>query len=64
MQNTPEEVTKDNNKFEKFLNMAQQLGKTTIKRGKKRKITNPELKGLRQHEKKAKRHGKSTQGLK
>ena len=57
MQDTPEEVTKDFNKFEKFLNktMAQQLGKITITPGKKRKITNPEIKRLRQHKKQAKK---------
>ena len=57
MQDTPEEVTKDYNKFEKFLNktMAQQLGKITITPGKKRKITNPEIKRLRQHKKQAKK---------
>ena len=67
MQNTPEEVTKYYNKFEKFLNktMAQQLGKITITPGKKRKITNPEIKRLRQHKKTSeKRHGESTQGRK
>ena len=57
MQDTPEEVTKDYNKFEKFLNktMAQQLGKISITPGKKRKITNPEIKRLRQHKKQAKK---------
>ena len=56
MLNTPEEVTKDYNKFEKFLNktMAQQLGKITITPGKNRKITSPEIKRLHQHQKQAK----------
>ena len=66
MQNTPEEVTKDYNKFEKFLNktMAHQLGKITITPGKKRQITNPEIKRLRQYKKSQKRHGESIQGRK
>ena len=67
MQNTPEEVTKDYNKFEKFLNktMAQQLGKITITPGKKRKITNPEIKRPRQYKKQAKKkHGESIHGRK
>ena len=53
MQNAPEEVTKDYNKFEKFLNktMARKLGKITITPGKNRKITNPEIKRLHQHKK-------------
>ena len=53
MQNTPEEITIDYKKFEKFLNkiMSQTLGKITIRPGKKRKITNPEINRLRQQKK-------------
>ena len=57
MQNTPEDITIDYNKFEKFLNktMSQTLGKITIRPGKKRKITNPEINRLRQQKKQAKK---------
>ena len=57
MQNTPEEITTDYNKFEKLLNktMSQTLGKITIRPGKKRKITNPEINRLRQQKKQAKK---------